>query len=143
MKIHRGIIKIAPSPSLSFSPIRADNKASAAFLIREWNGGVARERANERCESFISRVNASDALISVFDDIPFFSIRAGFVTRIARERCSCGLAASVGVLSDAFRSLYISVCIAGFRSRMRQFYVFTASRHRLFEQFSSGIAWHY
>jgi len=49
MKIHRGIIKATRSLALSvsprFSPIRVDNKASAAFLIREWNGGVACERA--------------------------------------------------------------------------------------------------
>lgn len=70
--------------TVSITPIREDNKTLAAFLIWEWNGGwlvgwwvgsFVRSFACVRTrESFIFRVNATDALISAFDNISFFSI---------------------------------------------------------------------
>lgn len=49
-----------------------------------------------RCESFIFRVNAIDALISAFDNISFF-------LDLQRSSLNCALLLLSGVLSGVFR----------------------------------------
>jgi len=117
-----------------------DNKASAAFLIREWNGGVACERR----ESFISRVNASDALISAFDDTPFFSICAGSSRESRASATPAGVAATlVGVLSDVFRFVIYFCVHRGFVARRCDSFMFSRRAgivySRNFRLQSSGI----